>query len=604
MSFGMFARCVALLLLATEVSAGGKSIFQLGTLIDQKPWTVMIMYFAVFLITISLELTVHFVHHTVVSDSGKSIAHHVTQEVMILGGIAAVLVVFENLGGAALIDTALFHYVHFVIFVMAILFITMVSCLFAVVERSWQKWSRFENALDEIEFDPSLDQETRCAFMDKYVNQTPSMAKMASAIVFFKANLPERLRGVSFSRYMRKMQRKFMLEFLDLHVSSWALLGCLMLLAAIVTGITNEISTNTLVTIGLWVLIIGYGSMLCLVVVFFKIRREFTDFASEVQYRSTGKGKVRPQADHFWRNPHFMTKIMQTMLLYQVFFLATVITNHAYRLIQSDQTGDLGWPLVFVCVLPSLFVFLVMIPLILPPFTVLASMGEYLDHDAIICLMAKDKASGRFRRHWTRNGEVLAPPKYLGKKMGVLVAQKCEAVPPNEKRDIDIQCAECNRNAATVRCPMCGFLCAECDVDYHRLRMQVHHTRGPVCGKEDEPILLKKKKETAHTLLVERLKTLEKESKRKALAQAVAEGAGGGEEEMVELTPQTLEASIELDRKNKGRRKARGKHSNPSEGSSAKLSKSSTGDDGGGGGADADYQPLLPGRAKSGRGRR
>ena len=496
------------LALCAGCADAGKSIFKLGDAVDHKPWVVMTMYFAVFLITISMELTVHHVHHTVTSDSGKHITHHVTSEIMILGGIAAVLVVFENLGGAALINTGLFHYVHFVIFLMAILFITLVTLLFRRIEGSWQKWTRFEVGLDNIEFDPSLDQGTRAAQMTTYVKAHKSGAKMASAIVFFKANLPTRLRGVSFSRYMSKMQRKFLLNFLNLHVSSWVLLGFLMLVAAIVTGITNEISDNALVTVGLWVLIIGWGSLFVLIVVFFKIRREFTDFASEVQYRSAeGRGQVRPQSDHFWRSPAFMTKIMQTMLLYQVFFLATVVTNFAYRLVQSDQTGALGWPLVFGAVAPSFFVFLVMIPAIMPPFTVLASLGEYLDHDVIVGIMAKDKASGRERRRWRREEAILAPPLYFTKKDGVLVpgevavrlkARSSAAVEREKKKDH--QCGECIREAAVVFCQSCGFLCAACDVDYHRLKRHNAHTREPI-GREMEHHFVKKKKSAGMRLL-------------------------------------------------------------------------------------------------------
>eukprot|EP01061_Rhynchopus_euleeides_P014277 TRINITY_DN24766_c0_g1_i1.p1 TRINITY_DN24766_c0_g1~~TRINITY_DN24766_c0_g1_i1.p1 ORF type:complete len:609 (+),score=260.55 TRINITY_DN24766_c0_g1_i1:304-2130(+) len=571
---------VALLLLcgAGTADAAGKSIFQLGTLIDHKPWTVMVMYFAVFLITIMLELTVHYVNHTVTSDSGHHIAHHVTQEVMILGGIAAVLVVFENLGGAALIDTALFHYVHFVVFVMAILFITMVSLLFAIVERSWLKWSRFENGLDNIEFDPSLDQETRCAFMDKYVNSYNAGAKMAAAIVFFKTNLPERLRGVPFARYMQKMQRKFMLEFLNLHVSSWALLGFLMFVAAVVTAITNEISQNTLVTIGLWVLIVGYGSLFVLVVVFFKIRREFSDFASEVQYRSTeGRGRVRRQSDHFWRNPHFMLKIMQTMLLYQMFFLATVITNFAYRLINDESTSGEGWLLVVVCVLPSLLVFLVMIPLILPPFTVLASMGEYLDHDVVITMMAKDKSSGRYRRHWQREHEMVAPPKYFIRKDGVLVQHPVPAPPPPaDKREH--QCGECQRNPAAVRCPTCGFLCADCDVDYHRLRMQASHHREPI-GREAAPVA-KKKKESAHTRLLARLEEMEKMDKRR---QAAAGDAPAGSTAGGSVTGTPGPESFLVPSFSPGRRNTDATSSSFREDSADALERSTS-----------DYQPLLP----------
>ena len=232
---------VVLVALVGRVEGAGTSIFKLGSEIDKKHWDVMGMYFIVFGITILFELVVHRLHHTVVSDSGKAIVHHITQEIMILGGIAAVLVVFENLGGTKLINAGLFHYVHFVIFLMAIIFIVLVSSLFVTVDKAWSSWSRFEHRLDEIESDPSLDYESKTAFLHQYVKNTNHGQRMLACLIFFKHNLPGPLADVGFSRYMKKMQRKFMLAFLDLHRVSWALLAVLCSVAAVVTFITLKV---------------------------------------------------------------------------------------------------------------------------------------------------------------------------------------------------------------------------------------------------------------------------------------------------------------------------------------------------------------------------
>ena len=224
-----------------SVEAAGTSIFKLGSEIDRKHWDVMGMYFIVFGITILFELVVHRLGVVVVSDSGKSIVHHITQEIMILGGISAVLVVFENMGGTAVIDAPLFHYVHFVIFVMAIFFIFLVSSLFFTVEYAWSRWSRFEHKIDEIESDPSLDFDSKAAFLQQYLKANPNGQRMLACVLFFRHNLPGPFADVPFSRYMKKMQRKYMLAFLDLHSSSWALLACLCAVAAVVTYITLQV---------------------------------------------------------------------------------------------------------------------------------------------------------------------------------------------------------------------------------------------------------------------------------------------------------------------------------------------------------------------------
>ena len=458
-------------------AAGGVSIFKLGTRIDAKAWTVMGMYFAVFLITIVLELTVHYMHHAVSSSSGQAIVHHVTTEVMILGGISAVLVVFENMGGGALIDAALFHYVHFVIFLMAIIFITTVSSLFIFVEKSWARWVRFENGLQAIETDPTLPPACKSAFMLKYVKSTSSGERMTSAIIYFKASLPEKIRDVSFSRYMMKQQRRFMIHFLDLHVSSWSLLGLLCLASAVVTGVVNEISDNPLAVIAMWVLIVGFGCLLLIIVLYFKIRKEFADFALMVQAVQIHGEAPRRQSKHFWISPQVMTKIMQTVFLYQVFFLATAISNFMYRLAQEG--GGEGISLMVLCIIPYLLIFYVIVPRLLPDFTVLASLGEYLDHDTCFFIMQADKASGKYRRHWNREAQMRRPSKFLGASSGVLIAKEKQPPYPrlSEEEEESTLCLECAITTAAVLCQDCGYLCAECDNDYHRLKKCHTHTR-------------------------------------------------------------------------------------------------------------------------------
>eukprot|EP01065_Artemidia_motanka_P017218 TRINITY_DN20746_c0_g1_i2.p1 TRINITY_DN20746_c0_g1~~TRINITY_DN20746_c0_g1_i2.p1 ORF type:complete len:486 (+),score=160.40 TRINITY_DN20746_c0_g1_i2:49-1458(+) len=364
-------------------AAGGKSIFKLTDQVDTKAWSVMWMYFVVFVVTIGFEVLVHWLHHTVSSDSGQAVVHHVTQEVMILGGISAVLVVFENSGGGELIDAALFHYVHFVIFLMMILFIFLVSSLFLLVNRSWSRWSQFENGLEDIVGDPSLSEQQRSAFLQQYVRHFPKGRKMIAAYTFFRQNLPERLQQCSLTRYMKKMERKFLLSFVHLHPKSWVLLGGLCAAVAVVTEVTIMISDNELAIISLWILFVGLGPAIVMGVVYYKVRKEFDLFVIGVQ-EIRAWSLLKPQKSqkhHFWmQKPGFTVTVIQTMLHFQVFFLANAVTNFCYRL---SGMMPLGPPIIVMMFVLPLFVFLVMLPITLPPFTILASLGEYIDHKTL-----------------------------------------------------------------------------------------------------------------------------------------------------------------------------------------------------------------------------
>ena len=219
-----------------------------------------------------------------------------------------------------LFEAALFHYVHFVIFVMALFFIGLVGSLFYFIEFSWKRWSRFEFKVVEIENDPSLELESKSAFLQQYLKSVRNGQKMLACIIFFRQNVPADLQDISFSRYMKKQQRKLLLSFLDLEWKTWAMLSLLCTLAAVVTWITLKISENDLATIGLWVLFVGFGPLLVLVVTYFKVKREFSTFTNTVQEeRQQGKRGAlgTRQRSHFWLgSPNFMTFMMQVCVLF------------------------------------------------------------------------------------------------------------------------------------------------------------------------------------------------------------------------------------------------------------------------------------------------
>eukprot|EP01062_Namystynia_karyoxenos_P015776 TRINITY_DN1574_c0_g1_i2.p1 TRINITY_DN1574_c0_g1~~TRINITY_DN1574_c0_g1_i2.p1 ORF type:complete len:645 (+),score=202.91 TRINITY_DN1574_c0_g1_i2:82-1935(+) len=501
----------ALLSAAREcAAAGGQSIFKLGSEIDVKNWDVMGMYFVVFGVTICFELAVIKVEESCKSESAKHVSHHVTQEIMILGGISAVLVVFENLGGTAVIDAPLFHYVHFVIFLMAIIFISLVSSLFLTVDRAWEKWTRFELKVDEIETDPSLTYEAKAAFLQHYVKNAESGQQMLSSIIFFRQNLPGPFTDVEFNRYMKKMQRKWLLSFLQLHESSWGLLGLLCFFAAIVTYITLQVSENEVATIGLWTLFVGFGPLLVLVVTFFKVRREYQLFNYEVQemrYRGLLR-PANPQKRHFWWGmPHRMAQVMQTMLMYQVFFIANASANFTSRLV---GIGKYGWMLLFACFLPTIVVFFLMMPLVMPPFTILASLGDFLDHDTLLRMKVSDRKSGRFRRQQDRDALILEPARFIVDDVASITRAQVKTLRKEAKEDVSLPllaqdradaieifrhgrsslCEECDepRRPTTMYCPVCDVsLCEECDGQMHVLKKLSTHRRTQVGAGRRRP---------------------------------------------------------------------------------------------------------------------
>eukprot|EP00754_Rhynchopus_humris_P014883 Rhum_TRINITY_DN14416_c1_g1::Rhum_TRINITY_DN14416_c1_g1_i2::g.87866::m.87866 len=508
------APCAVFVLLclcvAEAEAAGGVSIFALGTMIDEYHWDIMFMYYIVFFVTLLLEITVHHLHASITNHSGIEVIRQVIKQLMILGGISALLVVFENLGGASLLNGALFRYVHFVIFMMAILFITLVTSLFVTVGPRWASWARFEAKVVEIESDPSLCDQDRTAFLAAYVKTVKHGNAMLSCLSYFRSNLPFKFYGISFSRYMEKMQRKIMLTFLDLKWKAWSALALLTSLAAITTYITVKISSNPLATIGLWVLIVGFGPLILLVVLAMKVRYEFHQFAIDVQEMRQHRRKMlrSEQSTYFWfGNPMFAVHLMQVMLLYQAFYLSSAIINFSSRLYiygaEENKEGR-GIFLIVLCFLPSVVVFAVVLPRMLPNFTILASVGEYIDHSVLIGILNSDKRTGKNRRVYRRDkniidiaplmrvdvSELLLNQENAG---GVEVApegdEKKETLPMFKKRDEkddmpevepeerDKLCDNCDEQPASVKCNRCGLLCDDCDMSYHGLRHLKNHAR-------------------------------------------------------------------------------------------------------------------------------
>eukprot|EP01064_Diplonema_japonicum_P013223 TRINITY_DN20727_c0_g1_i1.p1 TRINITY_DN20727_c0_g1~~TRINITY_DN20727_c0_g1_i1.p1 ORF type:complete len:316 (+),score=23.73 TRINITY_DN20727_c0_g1_i1:23-970(+) len=181
-----------------------------------------------------------------------------------------------------------------------------------------------------------------------------------------------------------------------------------------------------------------------------------------------------------------MEALLLSGVLCQVFFLSTAAVNFTYRLV---NVKPYGWLLLVLCFLPSVFVFFLMVPLVLPPFTILSSLGDLLDHDVLLRMKLTDKTSGKYRRMFRRETELKHLAPFLEKRD--MVVQKFSHVQMENaerrfKEKDSVHCVECESKEAVVRCNSCGILCDTCDNDYHKLRVHLRHKRRPLNEQDDD----------------------------------------------------------------------------------------------------------------------
>eukprot|EP00756_Hemistasia_phaeocysticola_P043709 Hpha_TRINITY_DN17286_c0_g1::TRINITY_DN17286_c0_g1_i1::g.17769::m.17769 len=604
-------------------AAGGVSIFLLGHTVDLRPWEVCAMYLLVFIVSVFYELLIHHIDHVVVSSSGKRIVESIYKEVMILGGISLILTVLENTAGEILFKPVYWHYVHFVVFFMMVNLIALVAVLFLFIERSWHRWGAFEEEVLGIENDPRLQIDEKHALLSHFFRNygARKAEKMMACVLFYRSNLPECYRRVSFHKYMTKQQRKELLNFLDVHANAWICLAFLCIFVAIQTDVAGNIhsadgsmsadplgsgsvsgvpdgsgssgssgnssngssvpfraayplgntsgptdnstgsgsSANTtgsgvnaasgtgstvgcgtvgsgsgsaseevtmefeLLVMGLFVVLEGYGPVFVVWLCYRKILQSYSQFAQDVEaMRKERLEKPMSQKYYFWRgSPGLTMHILQVMLLYQVFYLATVTCNYAPRFLEFSG----GWGLMIAAIIPPLLACTWLIPGLMPAYTILKSVGDLLDTKTLQHIQDQQSHSGVLRRHNRRDVKISAPAPALARepgpfdhdvetldnldpanrrKMEVLAPERLmqqklkyaflhdpdpgeslndlEELPPLHRPQTmrRIMCEECGKAVAIWRCSQCGVLCGGCDGDYHRLKRYASHHRVPV----------------------------------------------------------------------------------------------------------------------------
>eukprot|EP01063_Lacrimia_lanifica_P016239 TRINITY_DN22842_c0_g1_i1.p1 TRINITY_DN22842_c0_g1~~TRINITY_DN22842_c0_g1_i1.p1 ORF type:complete len:598 (+),score=173.69 TRINITY_DN22842_c0_g1_i1:56-1849(+) len=505
----------------------GESIFTLGDYIDHKPWELMAMFLTVFVITRLYEWAVEYVEHKSASSHvGAVVVHHMFSELMILGGISAILTVFENLGGTKYFEPALFHYVHFVIFLMAVFFIAMVAVSGYFGQASWRHWSRFEFKVLEIEADPSLSLDSKTAFLQHYVQRVPEGPRMLSCLIYFRQSLPKHLRKIGFARYCKKQHGQRLLEFMDLEWYTWLALSAVCLTIAVGTEVTFALSDKSIANVAGWVFFIGYGPAVLFLIVYFKIRRAYFEFTNTLMEHHaedpTALCKlVLDQRQHFWFNsPRFLGAMMQALLLIQEFYLANCVANFTYRLTKYSS----GWFFIVVSFLPPLVIFLGFLPEIMPRFVILSSLGTFLDVATLQRIIEHDESSGKYRRRELRDrvrlqraamyrnadhdlfhrfidddseeedsppgsprGAPRSPAHVKRADDEVCIATDEGLLPLRPLHDVhehhtghaprgpDIICEECDVAPAGFACGECGYLCTRCTRKYHSLKRFATH---------------------------------------------------------------------------------------------------------------------------------
>eukprot|EP01060_Flectonema_neradi_P003264 TRINITY_DN12094_c0_g1_i1.p1 TRINITY_DN12094_c0_g1~~TRINITY_DN12094_c0_g1_i1.p1 ORF type:complete len:563 (+),score=77.03 TRINITY_DN12094_c0_g1_i1:113-1801(+) len=525
-------------------AAGGVSIFELGKEIDLRPWQIFAMYIMVIIVSVFYELLTHHVDTVVTTNSGRAIVHHIYKEVMILGGISLLLTILENSGGDLMFEPVFFHYVHFVIFFMAINLIVFVIIMFMFIDKSWHFWEYFESVVNEIEGDPSINLSEKTALLSQFVKRYPGGSSMKCCLIFFRAKLPFAYKNSSFTRYMKKKQRREMLSFLEFTPMAWGALSVMVLLVAIqdycvgmyyneslggtlsssgssgsedfesneTSSFGNETTYSNLQfdlsSMGLFISVQGYVPLCAILLCYYKVRQAYAQLIHDIELAISTKKNPHiiqqidsastsllsaedrenlSNATHseylFFGKPKLILNLLQVNLLFLVFYLATVTTNLANRLVGIKG----GVLLLFVAIMPCILATVVLIPRVMPKYTILRCIE--LDLSTVVDIRLSDEAGGRYRRILDREVSILEPPPFfediaspLDAPVAKLLSTNAPVVAPPSKRASGglIVCEECEQQLAIVSCGLCGMLCQYCDADYHRLKKNKGHVCVPV----------------------------------------------------------------------------------------------------------------------------
>eukprot|EP01059_Diplonema_ambulator_P030381 TRINITY_DN5184_c0_g1_i1.p1 TRINITY_DN5184_c0_g1~~TRINITY_DN5184_c0_g1_i1.p1 ORF type:complete len:445 (+),score=148.56 TRINITY_DN5184_c0_g1_i1:1796-3130(+) len=378
----MVSRMLCVLLLWVHDVAGAANIFNLEKELLFHPWHLCGMFILVIIISVSHELFFEWVDHRVKSGSGKKLKEHLEHEVMNLGLIGLWLTFVDALGITDKVwSSTLFHYTHFVLFVMMIILMGLTGTLLVTMKIVWKTWVRYERFWRLVIEDPHMPEEQKELTLNLYWDRNQNAKRMISCLKYFNSRIPEKCKDVAFTRYLQKAQRRWLLELLHFNKFTWlSLVAIIILITFVMATSTQRLASNPGLDILYFSFSVGWGTLTVLLIVVGKIIRSFREFCIQVDVNTLGAGKpTDPDHDmnrYFWfGSPTFTIQLLQMVLLYQVFYVAIVIVN----IIPKANQIPLGWALVISSFIPTIAIFGFLLPMMMPPFTCLASLGGRLN---------------------------------------------------------------------------------------------------------------------------------------------------------------------------------------------------------------------------------
>eukprot|EP01062_Namystynia_karyoxenos_P082577 TRINITY_DN9318_c5_g1_i1.p1 TRINITY_DN9318_c5_g1~~TRINITY_DN9318_c5_g1_i1.p1 ORF type:complete len:656 (+),score=167.81 TRINITY_DN9318_c5_g1_i1:118-1968(+) len=405
-----------LLYVAPCVAAGGgRGLFDVDPELMNHPFLVFFMFFLVIIVSVGHEVFFHWADTVVRTHSGRKLKSHLEMEVMNLGLIGLWLTFVQSIGITGSFWSAhLFHYTHFVLFTMMVILMGFTGILLLTMGIVWQTWVRYEAFTRMVMGDENMPQQQKDITLALYYARNANAKRMNSCHQFYMRSIPKEYAGVDFTRYLRKSQRRWLLHLLHLNKWSWlslaALIGIIAVLLWLHGGVPQGSGSGSGSGSGaeievpgmdwvFFIIFVGYGTLIVLLGIMAKVSGSFRRFCEDIETDDVGITSdcyswELPQPNQhqlFWRgDPKFTIQLLQMVILWQVFYLAVVICNILPRL------GDLplGMPLAIGALVPSVVIFGFLMPLMMPPFTCLASLGDFLNTDMLRQMKTSASAAG------------------------------------------------------------------------------------------------------------------------------------------------------------------------------------------------------------------
>eukprot|EP01065_Artemidia_motanka_P013922 TRINITY_DN17876_c0_g1_i1.p1 TRINITY_DN17876_c0_g1~~TRINITY_DN17876_c0_g1_i1.p1 ORF type:complete len:608 (+),score=178.35 TRINITY_DN17876_c0_g1_i1:41-1825(+) len=374
-------------------SGSGTSMFDAEQDMIQQPWHVFFMFLLVIAISIMHEHLFHWIDHKVQrmhSGSSEKLKAMMQHEVMNLGLIGLWLTFMQEMGVShEYWSVALFHYTHFILFVMMMVFMVLCGFLLWSMRIVWKTWVRYERFSTMVTDDPDMPAEQKELTLAMYWQRNMNARRITNCLKLYERTVPAEYAAVPFTRYLRKSQRRYLLAMLNLNRNSWLALSLLLFIITLLLHYRPENFRDGYRDMMYFVAAVGYGSLLAVAGVCVKVWKDFRHFCLEIDVISVSFKNVyrgpppTPQLKrYFWTGkPMFTMQLLQTVLLLQVFYAAIVIVDVVPHVV-SGYTSY-GWAFCLLALLPTFLIFALCLPVMMPRFCCLASLGEFLSTDLL-----------------------------------------------------------------------------------------------------------------------------------------------------------------------------------------------------------------------------